>query len=264
MSIRLRWLGWACFEIVLPSGKVLITDPFIDYSPTSPIKSAQLTGADYIALTHTHFDHCTDVGVLAKKFSPKIICSSLMAGRLCDFFGLNWTHLIRVRAGDKVVFSDLQIEVKRSEHIYLPYTREEELKRYYAPPLDQMMPAMITAGLHQMPVRDMEMVNFVFQTGDNMRILMFGGGLFDYQRHEIAQTHPQVALFQIGQPDLVAEFAALSGAPVVIPYHHDVKLEETHPRAQELARHLASRSSTQLVDIEHGKWYELGIRITPD
>jgi len=61
LSIKLRWLGFACFEIVLPSGKVQVTDPFIDYSQSSPIKSSEVTGADYIALTHTHFDHCTDL-----------------------------------------------------------------------------------------------------------------------------------------------------------------------------------------------------------
>ena len=84
MAIKLRWLGWACFEIVLPSGKVLLTDPFIDYSNTAPIKSSELTGADYIALTHTHFDHCTDVGTIVKKFHSKVICSSSIAGPLAE------------------------------------------------------------------------------------------------------------------------------------------------------------------------------------
>ncbi|HEX7474940.1 MAG TPA: MBL fold metallo-hydrolase, partial [Dehalococcoidales bacterium] len=140
MSIKLRWLGWACFEIVLASGKVLITDPFIDYSPSSPIKSDQVTGADYIALTHTHFDHCTDLGTLVKKFDSKVICAASSAGRLLEFFDFKWTNLVRVRAGDKVTFSDLQVEVKRAEHIYMPIKKEDELKANYQAPLDRMMP----------------------------------------------------------------------------------------------------------------------------
>jgi L-ascorbate metabolism protein UlaG (beta-lactamase superfamily) len=175
MSIKMRWLGWACFEIVLPSGKVIITDPFIDYSPSSPIKTDQLTGADYLALTHTHFDHCTDVGILAKKFNSKIICSSSTSGRLIEYFDLDWTNVIRVRAGDKIAFDDLEVEAIRAEHIYMPIKKEDELTQDWPAPLDQMMPSMITAGLHQMPVRDMEMINFLFQTSDNLRILMFGG-----------------------------------------------------------------------------------------
>jgi hypothetical protein len=81
-----------------------------------------------------------------------------------------------------VDFGDLVVEVKRSEHIYMPITREQELSARYNPPLDQMMPAMVVAELHQMPVRDMEMLNYVFQTGDNLRIAMFGGGAFGCTR----------------------------------------------------------------------------------
>jgi L-ascorbate metabolism protein UlaG (beta-lactamase superfamily) len=259
MGIKLRWLGWACFEIVLPSGKVLITDPFIDFSPTSPIKSDQVTGADYIALTHTHFDHCTDVGTLVNKFNSRVICAYSAAPRLVDFFGFKWTNLVRVRAGDKVVFNDLQVEARRGEHIYMPIKKEDELNRNYPPPMDRMMPALIHAGLHQMPVRDMEMINYVFQTEDNLRILMFGGVAAEYQRQEVARTYPNIAIFQTGSPALVAEFAALSGAELIIPYHHDTRIDETHTLARELAEQVAARSKAQFLDIEHGKWYNIGV-----
>jgi L-ascorbate metabolism protein UlaG (beta-lactamase superfamily) len=261
MGIKIRWLGFACFEIILPSGKVLITDPFIDYSSTCPIDTGQLKGADYIALTHTHFDHCTDLGLLVKKYNSSVICSHLAAGALCEYFDFKWTSLVRVRGGDEVVFDDLKVQVKRAEHIYMPITREQEMNMKFEPPLDRMMPSMITAGLHQMPVRDMEMLNYVFQTGDNLRILMFGGGLFPWQRHEIAGVRPNVLIIQVGSAEETAEFAALSGAEVVIPHHHDMKFEETHPRAREIARQLASKSKARLLDIEHGKWYEIGVRV---
>ena len=129
----------------------------------------------------------------------------------------------------------------------------------FKPPLDRMMPAMITADLHQMPVRDMEMLNYVFQPADNLRILMFGGGLFAWQRHEIAAAKPNVLIIQAGSPEETAEFAALSGAEVVIPYHHDTKKEETHTKAREIARQLAAKSRARLLDIEHGKVYEIGV-----
>jgi L-ascorbate metabolism protein UlaG (beta-lactamase superfamily) len=259
MSIKLRWLGTACFEIILPSGKVLITDPFIDYSATSPIDTSQLKGADYIALTHTHFDHCTDLGALVKKYNSTVICSHLAAGALCEYFDFKWTSLVRVRGGDQVVFDDLKVEVKRSEHIYMPITREQEMNMHFKPPLDRMMPSMITANLHQMPVRDMEMLNYVFQAGDNLRILMFGGGMFAWQRHEIAAAKANVLIIQAGTAKETAEFAALSGADLVIPYHHDTKKEETHLRAAAVAQQLASKSPARLLDIEHGKWYEIGV-----
>jgi L-ascorbate metabolism protein UlaG (beta-lactamase superfamily) len=235
MSIRLRWLGYACFEILLPSGKVLITDPFINYSPTAPVKADDVTGADYIAVTHTHFDHCTDLGTLVKKFDSRVICGHLAGGRLAEFFDFRWTNLVRVRAGDTVTFDDHKVEVKRSEHIFLPITREQEINAQYRSPLNEMMPAMIAAELHQMPVRDMEMFNYIFHTDDNLRIAMFGGGAFGYQRQEILSYKPNIAIFQFGGSATGAkpmvELAALSGAELVIPYHHDTHPEDWSKRA---------------------------------
>ena len=259
MGIKLRWLGTNCFEIILPSGKVLVIDPFIDYSPTSPIKSDQVTGADYIAITHTHFDHCTDTGALVEKFHSKVICSYNEAGKLADFFKLRWTNLVRVRDGDTVVFDDLQMEAKRAEHVYIPEKMMEEFSKGYKPPLDKIVPAMIAAGLHQDPVRDMEMLNFIFQTSENLRIMVFGSRTFEYQRHEIMRSHPNILIIQPVIASQAAEFAALSGAELVIPCHHDTGMVKTHDRAQEMARELAARSKAQLLDIEHGKWYEIGI-----
>jgi L-ascorbate metabolism protein UlaG (beta-lactamase superfamily) len=263
MSIRLRWLGNACFEVVLPSGKVLIIDPYIDYSPTSPIKSDQVTGADYIAVSHTHYDHCTDLGTLVKKFNSKVICGYLAGGRLADFFDFRWSNLVRVKPGDLVVFDDLKVEAKRSEHIFVPITKEQQLKATYIPPLDKIMPAMIQAGLHQIPVRDMEMFNYVFQTSDNLRIAIFGGDAYNYQRHEIIQYHPNVVIFQFGSlrgAESMVDLAALSGAELVIPYHHDRNPEETHKIAQAISNMLEDKSRAHLLDIEHGKWYQIGVK----
>ncbi len=260
MSIKLRWLGTNCFEIVLPSGKVLVIDPYIDYSPTSPIKSDEVTGADYIAITHTHFDHCSDTGVLVNKFHSKVICSYSEAGKLAEFFQFRWTNLVRVRAGDTVVFDDLKIEAKRAEHYYIPEEMTAKFKKEYKPPLDKIVPAMQAAGLSQIPVRDMEMLDYIFQTSDNLRIMFFGGAPFEYQRNEIMQSHPNVLVMGSVVPAVSAQFAALSGAELVLPCHHDTGMVRTHARAQELAKELAARSKAQFLDIEHGKWYEIGIK----
>lgn len=129
MSVNLRWLGYVCFEIVLPSGKVLLTDPFIDCSPTSPLKWEEVTGADYIALTHGHYDHITEVGPLARKFSSRVICSNQVADPLVDFFALDPSLVTRVTAGDRLEFKDLSVEVKRSEHISLLSVMRSAYKR---------------------------------------------------------------------------------------------------------------------------------------
>ena len=46
MAIQMRWLGTACFEIVLPNGKTLIIDPYLDDSVSAPISSDEVRGCE--------------------------------------------------------------------------------------------------------------------------------------------------------------------------------------------------------------------------
>ena len=76
-AIRIRWISVQCYEIVLPNGKVIVTDPFyLDaskydgmteftrsqkmekdiYSQTG-FSVDEFTGADYIILNHVHGAH---------------------------------------------------------------------------------------------------------------------------------------------------------------------------------------------------------------
>jgi hypothetical protein len=107
----------------------------------------------------------------------------------------------------------------------------------------------------------MEMINFLFQTSGNLRLLMFGGVTSENQKYEILKTRPNVAFFQTGSPEVVADFAALSGAELVIPYHHDTNPAKTHENAQALAAQLAIKSKASFLDIQHGKWYEIGVKV---
>jgi len=73
MSIEITWLGHSCFSI--HTGKhVLLVDPFLDESPTSPVKAAEVT-ADFILLTHAHFDHIGDAVAIAKRTGATIVAN---------------------------------------------------------------------------------------------------------------------------------------------------------------------------------------------
>jgi L-ascorbate metabolism protein UlaG (beta-lactamase superfamily) len=89
MSMRMRWLGTACFEIKLPDKRTLVIDPYVDDSVSAPITSDGFEGCDFLFITHGHYDHILDAGKLSRRFAPKIFCNStaadsLMAGSYPD------------------------------------------------------------------------------------------------------------------------------------------------------------------------------------
>jgi L-ascorbate metabolism protein UlaG (beta-lactamase superfamily) len=98
----MRWLGTACFEIVLPSERVLVIDPYLDDSFTAPIRSDDILGCDYIFITHGNFDHVTDVGKLAERFSPGIYCSDTTAEALIAHQGVDRSLFHTLAPGDLV------------------------------------------------------------------------------------------------------------------------------------------------------------------
>ncbi|MDG1872592.1 MAG: metal-dependent hydrolase [Mariniblastus sp.] len=71
MSIELTWLGHASWMIKTGPHRVLL-DPFLNDSPTSPMKSADVE-ADFILVSHGHFDHVADVPEIANRCGSKVI-----------------------------------------------------------------------------------------------------------------------------------------------------------------------------------------------
>jgi L-ascorbate metabolism protein UlaG (beta-lactamase superfamily) len=62
---EITWLGHSCFSIATGKHTVLV-DPFLDDSPTAPVKS-DVVKADFILITHGHFDHISDAVKIAKR-----------------------------------------------------------------------------------------------------------------------------------------------------------------------------------------------------
>lgn len=73
MSIEITWLGHSCFGI--RAGKFdLLVDPFLDESPTAPTKSAGVA-ADFVLLTHGHFDHVADAVAIASRTEATVVAN---------------------------------------------------------------------------------------------------------------------------------------------------------------------------------------------
>jgi L-ascorbate metabolism protein UlaG (beta-lactamase superfamily) len=91
MSVKITWLGHSCFSIVA-GGQRLVVDPFLDQNPRAPVKAAAVE-ADFLLLTHGHFDHVADAAAIAQRTGA--VC-------LANFEVMQWLAKQGV-AGDKLV-----------------------------------------------------------------------------------------------------------------------------------------------------------------
>lgn len=66
--VEVQWLGQSCFRITTPSGKVIVTDPWLINNPKTPkaCKKLEALGkVDVILVSHGHADHFADGPALA-------------------------------------------------------------------------------------------------------------------------------------------------------------------------------------------------------
>lgn len=63
-TVKMEWLGWSFFRFTSPTGKVILTNPFITGNPDAAVSVADVTNADLILVPDGHRD---EVGNAAGK-----------------------------------------------------------------------------------------------------------------------------------------------------------------------------------------------------
>ena len=71
MSIELTWLGHGGWSIKTGKHTILL-DPFLSESPVAPCKPDEVA-ADFILVSHGHFDHIADVPAIAQRTGAQVV-----------------------------------------------------------------------------------------------------------------------------------------------------------------------------------------------
>jgi L-ascorbate metabolism protein UlaG (beta-lactamase superfamily) len=71
--VEITYLGHSAFKIVSPNGVVVYIDPWMSGNPKFPKELKTVEKADFILVTHGHFDHIGDTLAMAAKLNPKIV-----------------------------------------------------------------------------------------------------------------------------------------------------------------------------------------------
>jgi L-ascorbate metabolism protein UlaG (beta-lactamase superfamily) len=74
MNTKIRFLGFAAFEITNSKGQVILIDPFINGNRVSPLKVNEIEQVNLVLVTHLAEDHLGDTAEIVKKFECPVVC----------------------------------------------------------------------------------------------------------------------------------------------------------------------------------------------
>lgn len=109
--MKLKSLGHAGFEIFL-DGKTIVVDPFITKRRSSQLTMGDVTKADVVAVTHSHFDHMGDAVEIAKRDHSAFV-STTGVGQQVESQGL---ELVSLNIGGSHVVRGINIVCTQAFH----------------------------------------------------------------------------------------------------------------------------------------------------
>lgn len=108
MPVELTWLGHASWLLKADHTAILV-DPFLDDNPAATIKS-DAVDADYLLISHGHFDHVADAVKIAKRTGATAISNY----EICDWLskqGVGKTLPLNLGGGAQLPFGRVKMTI---------------------------------------------------------------------------------------------------------------------------------------------------------
>jgi len=215
-TTTLTWHGHAAFDIVTPKGKVLMIDPWLKNPMNPDAKNgkdpvAAVAKADYILLTHGHFDHVGDSVAIAKKTGARLVTNFELGTNMAKLLGypkdqMGFDTLMNI--GGEITIADGEVTV-------------------------DMVPAIHSSGMGNPLAGDKEPdlvyggnpAGFVIRIKNGPTIYDTGDTAYFSDMKLIGEYASDVALVNIGghfgmEPPMAARAAQAVRAKLVIPQHY--------------------------------------------
>ena len=242
VSVTLRYFGTAGWEIS-DGTTVILIDPYISRingppppggsgrriagdarpkigwddiaTPDIAAIDSRISRADFVLVTHTHYDHVLDVPHIALKTNASVIGTE-STENVMRAYGVHEEQLITVRGGEDYDFGSFSLKVIPSIHSALDH------KHYFS---SETAPATLKAPLtlKQIHPEGGTLAYLVRLRGH--QILAFGG--MNYVERELEGLQPDVALVGAGGSrkeiyDYTGRLMrVLHNPPMVMPTHWD-------------------------------------------
>lgn len=236
-SIKIRWLTAVCYEIILPNGKVILTDPYItpnkipmncpivDNKGFANFDLDEIKQVDYILCTHTHIDHDADIGALIKRFPRcQVFVGQRSAMDLFKYHDLSFDNVFPVYPNQNIELEDFTLFAYpfRHNHFFETCSQTPNLTKE-------------TFGWNGHQDLDLngsiECLDYLITCNNGMRILLAGGVPLDRHIFSLCRDWcPDVLIrqFNIRRPSDGAVMTPAEQAQVFTAYHAQLILPSHH------------------------------------
>lgn len=206
-TTRLTWHGHAAFELVTPKGAVLFIDPWLK-NPKNPVSDpvSKVKRADYILVSHGHFDHVGDAVSLGKATKAKLVANVELGTNMARLLGYPAEQMgldTLGNSGGQITIADGEVVV-------------------------QFVPAVHSSGLDAGPEKPVAYGGnpngFLIRVKDGPTIYHTGDTAYFKDMDQLAEADIDLALINIGghfgmEPSAAATAARAVNARTVVPHH---------------------------------------------
>lgn len=113
--VKMEWLSWSIFRFTSPTGKVVLTNPFVA-NPDSPVKVPDFSKVDVILVADGHTDEVGSADEIAIKTGAKIITTFEMWSAWFQPRKVPLAQVLRSNPGDRNRIDGITIRNVNSVH----------------------------------------------------------------------------------------------------------------------------------------------------
>lgn len=113
--LRMEWLSWSHFRFTSPTGKVVLTNPYVA-NPDSRVKVEDINRADIILVADGHRDEIGSTPEIAKKTGAQVVAVRELAVGYLAAQKIPQQQLVLAGIGDSYTIAGIKVRVVHSIH----------------------------------------------------------------------------------------------------------------------------------------------------